>query len=319
MAVGSLAVEQLEHRLRADDAVIVLELVGELQRAARLAFRLLGERDGRRLVRDGGELPGDVARGRAAHGRRAGVVDDEAALLGALGVAALRAGGRLGKPAACDHVEVNSGRADDQHASRRHREGGGALHRLARPQARQDHRRAAGIGRRADPGIDAEIGRHHHALPIERRGDALHPFTAGGEERRDHQHRHQGAHGEGIAQREPRHRSPGLERVGRAQGAFDMGVPQRDRIGVFGRCRDLVCDRGGGPMRQAGIAIEPSQTLDAARHAQHQHRRERSRRQQEEDAEADGAAGRRQPKPEAKPRDREEQADDGRDRRQRRP
>jgi signal transduction histidine kinase len=41
-----------------------------------------------------------------------GVVDDEATLLGALGVAALRAGGRLGKPAACDHVEVNSGRAD---------------------------------------------------------------------------------------------------------------------------------------------------------------------------------------------------------------
>src|SRR6516225_7285923 len=28
VAVGSLAVEQLEHRLRADDAVIVLELVG---------------------------------------------------------------------------------------------------------------------------------------------------------------------------------------------------------------------------------------------------------------------------------------------------
>src|SRR5215831_17664033 len=66
VAVGSLAVEQLEHRLRADDAVIVLELVGELQRSARLAFRLLGERDGRRLVRDGGELPGDVARGGAA-------------------------------------------------------------------------------------------------------------------------------------------------------------------------------------------------------------------------------------------------------------
>src|SRR5262249_9023795 len=79
------------------------------------------------------------------------------------------------------------------------------------------------------------------------------------------------------------------------------------------------CDRGGGPMRQAGIAIEPSQTLDAARHAQHQYRRERGRRQQEEDAEADGAAGRRQPKPKAKPRHREEEADDRRDRRQRRP
>jgi hypothetical protein len=77
--------------MRADDAVIVLELVGELQGPARLAFRLLGERDGRRLVRDGGELPDDVARGGAANGGRPGVVDKEAALLGTLGVAALRA------------------------------------------------------------------------------------------------------------------------------------------------------------------------------------------------------------------------------------
>src|SRR5262249_2257693 len=98
-----------------------------------------------------------------------------------------------------------------------------------------------------------------------------------------------------------------------------MGTPQRNRIRIFSGGGDLVCDRGGGPWRQAGIATEPSQTLDAARHAQHQHRRERGRRQQEEDAEADGAAGRRQPKPKAKPRHREEEADDGRDRRQRRP
>src|SRR5437588_3888002 len=70
------------------------------------------------------------------------------------------------------------------------------------------------------------------------------------------------------------------------------------------RGRDLVRDRGGGPMRQAGIAIEPSQTLHAARHAQHQHRRERGRGEQEENAEADGAAGRRQPEPQAEPRER---------------
>jgi hypothetical protein len=37
LANGSLAVEQLEHRLRADGAVIVLEFVGELQRSARLS------------------------------------------------------------------------------------------------------------------------------------------------------------------------------------------------------------------------------------------------------------------------------------------
>src|SRR5262249_40077822 len=129
VAVGPLAVEELEQCLRADDAVVVLELVGELQCPARLAFRLLGERDGRRLVRDGGELPGDVARGGATNRGSAGVVNDEAALLRALGVAALRT--RLDKPTAYNNVEVNSGRADDQRASLRHREGGGSLYRLA--------------------------------------------------------------------------------------------------------------------------------------------------------------------------------------------
>src|SRR6266446_6715277 len=136
MAVGSLAAGQLEQCLRADDAVVVLELVGKLQRPARLAFGFLGECDGGRLIRDGGELPGDVARGRAADGGRSGIVDDEATLLRALGIAALRAGGRLGKAAACNNVEVNPGRADDQRASRRHREGGRGLYRLARPQTR---------------------------------------------------------------------------------------------------------------------------------------------------------------------------------------
>src|SRR5262249_57164023 len=96
VAVGSLAVEQLEHRLRPDDAVIVLELVGEPQRPARLAFRLFGDRDGLRLVRDGGELPGDVARRGAANGRRPRLADDEAPLLLALRVAASCPAGTLG-------------------------------------------------------------------------------------------------------------------------------------------------------------------------------------------------------------------------------
>jgi len=83
-----------------------------------------------------------------------------------------------------------------------------------------------------------------------------------------------------------------------------MGTPQRDRIRIFCRGRDLVGDGGRRPMRQAGIAIEPSQTFDAARHAQHQHRRERGRGEQEENAEADGPASRRQPEPQAEPRER---------------
>src|SRR5262249_54231612 len=85
LAVGALAALPLEQRLGADNAIVVLDLVGERQRPARLAFRLLGERNGWRLVRDGCEIPAHVARRRPAHGGAAGVVDHEAALFGAPG------------------------------------------------------------------------------------------------------------------------------------------------------------------------------------------------------------------------------------------
>src|SRR5262249_41507957 len=113
VAVGALVAEQLEHRLRADNAVVILKLVGELQRAARLALRLFGEPDRRRLVGNRGELPCYIARSSTAHGGRAGLVDHEPALLGTLGVVALAARGRLGEAAACRHIETNSGRADN--------------------------------------------------------------------------------------------------------------------------------------------------------------------------------------------------------------
>ena len=53
---------------------------------------------------------------------------------------------------------------------------------LAGMNAGKNDRRLAGIGGRGDPGVDAEIRRQHHALPIERRGDALPMFAAGGDE-----------------------------------------------------------------------------------------------------------------------------------------
>jgi len=49
--------------------------------------------------------------------------------------------------------------------------------------AGENDRRLAGIGRRSDPGIDAEICRQYHALPIESCGNALPVFAAGGNER----------------------------------------------------------------------------------------------------------------------------------------
>ena len=72
-----------EMRLRFGDAVIVLDLVGHLQRAAGLALRILGQRDGRGTVGNRAELPLRLAGGRAdMRGAVAG--DGEMPLVGAL-------------------------------------------------------------------------------------------------------------------------------------------------------------------------------------------------------------------------------------------
>ena len=171
---------QLEDRLRADDAVVVLELVGHLQ-AVRRRLRLAGERDGRRTVGNGGELPGQIAR--SAHRGGAVAVDDEAPLGGAAVGRRLCRRFRLGEPAGGGDVEIDlAAGADDQHAAGRHRDRPArGLHRLARPQALQDQRRLRGVGRRADPGVDAEIRRRDRALPVESR---LHALACGRRRRR---------------------------------------------------------------------------------------------------------------------------------------
>ncbi len=83
------AVLQLELSLRADHAVVVLKLVGELKGSALLRLRVLGERDRRRTVRDGSEAPDDVVRHCTAQRHRAGFGDDEATLVGTTFVGAL--------------------------------------------------------------------------------------------------------------------------------------------------------------------------------------------------------------------------------------
>ena len=318
MTVGAAARHQLEDRLRADDAVVVLDLVGHLQ-AVRRRLRLAGERDGRRTIGDGGELPAKLAGG--THGGGAVAVDDEAALGRAAIGHWLRGRLRLGEPAGGRDVEIDlSAGADDQHAAGRHRDrSAGGLHRLARAQPLQDQRRLRGIGRRADPGIDTEIRGRDRALPVERRLHAAHAVAAGDKERGDHRHQHQRAQRHRVARRDPRHRQSGAQRLGRTQCPFDVGAPERDGMAVVGLAGDPVGDRGGGPVRQPGIAVEAAKLLGPARQPQAQQRQQRDRPDQAEQAETDGAADRRQPHPEPKPGQRQEQAEGGRDRRERRP
>ncbi len=179
LAVGAFgAVLQLELSLRADHAVVVLKLVGELKGAALLRLRVLGERDRRRTVRDGGEAPDDVVRHRAAQRHGAGFVDDETTLVGTAFVGALvlsdlggarRARGLVGRflarllriPGfhglgvfdAAGHGDVKtdlSAGANDERAARRHCDGSPPLAAPARPAASRPARPAACRCRSAD-------------------------------------------------------------------------------------------------------------------------------------------------------------------------
>src|SRR6202011_2058607 len=66
--------------LRAHDTVVVFNLIGQLHGSAGLSFRILRERNGRRVVGNSRKLPADITPECAANGRSAGLVDQETAL-----------------------------------------------------------------------------------------------------------------------------------------------------------------------------------------------------------------------------------------------
>ena len=229
---------------------------------------------------------------------------------------------RLRQPAAGRHIEIDpAAGADDEHAAGRHRDRRArGLHRLAGPQALQDQRRPAGIGRRADPGVDTEIRRRDRALPVEGGGDALHAVAAGDEEGRDQQHQHERAQRHRIARRRPAApaarpaasaRSAARARCerarARAHACLRSSPPILSEIVVAGRC-----DRPELRSSRRSFSVRLGSRTQ-------QQRQQRGRRDQAEHAKPDGAAERRQPQPQAKPGQREEQSNGGRDRRQRRP
>ena len=109
-----------ERRFRLRHAVIVFEPVRQQQRAAILRLRIFGELDGRRIVGNGVERPGQTVAG-AAQRRRAGRRDRKAMLLGA-GRSAHRLFRRR-DAAAAGNIEIDlAGRAHDQRRVDRHGE-----------------------------------------------------------------------------------------------------------------------------------------------------------------------------------------------------
>ena len=232
--------------------------------------------------------------------------DGEMPLVGALG--RLLGRRRFGHAAAGHHIERAAAGAHDQRAARRNRQRpaiGSAGFLVGR---RQDDRRLAGIDRRRHPGVDPDIGRRQHAVPVERRRDAHHALVAGGDIGRNHQHHDQRAQRPGIVDRQPRRRQAGADALDRGQRALALRLPQRQRDRILRRQR--IGQRGRRAMADAGAAVEPAQALFAARPAKPQQRKQRAERQQHEQAEPDGARDKRQRQPQSGPGHHQEQPDD---------
>ena len=88
---------------------------------------------------------------------------------------------------------------------------------------------------------------------------------------------------------------PALQRARRAQRALDMRAPQRGGERVAGFRRHLVGDRGGRPVRQAAVAVEPAQAVGRASAARTRNSGTAAATARTKNSEqADGAAERRQ-------------------------
>src|SRR6185312_15729915 len=118
MLAGGVGVLEREDGLALDDAVVVVDLVVELERAARLPLRIPGERDGRGAVGDDLEGPGLLAAEHPMHGGGAITLDNEAVLLGAGRERRLVGVGHLVEAAFARDLEMDiAGGADDELAA----------------------------------------------------------------------------------------------------------------------------------------------------------------------------------------------------------
>ena len=197
--------------------------------------------------------------------------DGEMPLVGALGRLLGRRG--FGHAAAGQHIERAAAGAHDQRGAGRHRQRSRGGQRGFLVGRRQDDRRLAGVERRRHPGVDPDIGRRQHAVPVERRLGAQRALVAGGDIGRHHHHRDQRAQRPGIVDRQPRRRQAGADALDGCQSALALRLPQRLRHRILGRER--IGQRGRRAVADAGAAVEPAQALFAARPAEPDKRKQR--------------------------------------------
>ena len=288
---------------RARDPVAVFDPVGERQRSAEVAHRILGHRDRRNARRDHGES--DVGGlGAPAPDRGAAVAADRPAPLDR------SARSRLSLVLDRRDRALDLGLHDSRFAA--HHEHGILIRRqgLWRARCDVDHQgRTPGVSGRIDPGVDPAPGRGERsvsAAPVEGGGEATVKLRAGRDRRGERHHRHPEPQGVGVAlghARRGRGDAQGLDRLSEPRL---MGGPQGPSHRIVG-VGERVGERGRRPVGGAGIPIEPRRDVAAGRPAQSQKRRERGQQPEPEQGDPRNAQGARGEEPGAEPGDAEEQ------------
>ena len=191
-------------RLGRGDAVVVLDLEGELQPAARRALGLLGDGDLGRQVRDDLERPA-ADRGAAEPGDHRAAAAHLVLQLGYVAdIGRRRRFQLLGRLAvAADHLEgerAATARAHDQHAAVGHLVrtsgpiGGAGVRAVVMVGAVGQHEGGlAGIGRRRDPGVEACVGALGERPEAEGGGQPVGGAVADDDGEHEHAEQQQGA------------------------------------------------------------------------------------------------------------------------------
>ena len=133
-------------------------------------------------------------------------------------------------------------------------------------------------------------------------------FAAGGEESGDAGDENQAAQRIGVAPSDARRRQTRLERTCGFERALDVGVPERERIGVLRRDRQFVGNRSRRAVIEPAHAIEPAQAVGRAGHAQEDERDGGGDGEARERQQPCGASERRQPQPKPRARTKPEKA-----------
>ena len=299
----------LDAALGGDDAVVVLDLEEQLQRAARALLGVLGDGDLGRVVGDHLERPAQQLDAAGVDRDRARLAHLELELGHVRGIGGGRRLEALHGAVAAPHLQRQGAdggarAAHHQLAAVGYLEGRGRL--LLRPgQAMravgQHDGRPAGVGRRRHPGIDARLRALGERAEAEGRAQPVGGAVADHDQQHEHAEQQQGAQREGVVAVGAGRGMADAQLLQQRGEALAVHAPQRLGAGIAGTQRQRILVGGGRPVLDAGHRLDAADGLVARGPAHPRQRHQGGGERQPEQAENDLVRQLRQPAATARP------------------